>query len=480
MSTHPVLNDSSFTDEINIKIPQWKLEAEQSLDGKGDQWAFLKHKIGEFSREYGAKVQKAKNLLKANLETELKELAGNLDPQNKERYLDLQAQLNDIIDNEIKGSILRCICKDYQEGEKCTKYFFSLEKFRGKQKTLSRVKKSNGTFTYDDKEILAECRSFYEKLFSANEGVDCNNPEYDFFFNNENIPKVSDANKINCDKSITEEELFENLKQFGKNKAPGLDGLSAEFYLKFWEQLKGNLLEVYEEAFQNGILPLSLRTGLIVLLEKKDKDRSFIENWRPITLLNLDYKLLTKTLASRLKIAFGDVINEDQNAYVKEGNIFFSSHTIRDILFYCQKEHLDLIMMGVDYTKAFDSVNFQCLHKTFETFGFGETFRQWIKLIYNDGKSCITNNGHISEKFTLYRSCRQGDPISQLCFILVLQLLFIVIRGDPNIRGVKILNNEIKITAYADDASYFLRDRPSAELMSLIHISETTRLLSIS
>ena len=77
-------------------------------------------------------------------------------------------QLNEIIENEIKGSILRSLCREYEEGEKCNKYFFSLEKFRSKQKTLSRIQLSDGSFTSDEKKILNECRLFYKKLYSKN------------------------------------------------------------------------------------------------------------------------------------------------------------------------------------------------------------------------------------------------------------------------------------------------------------------------
>ena len=109
-------------------------------------------------------------------------------------------------------------------------------------------------------------------------------------------------------------------------------------------------------------------------MEKKGKDRLDIANWRPITLLNVDYKLLTKTLADRLKIVLPSVIHRDQNGFVPGGSIFYSSHTIRDILFYCMKENVELIMLALDYTKAFDSVNFEFIHKTFEVFNFGEKF----------------------------------------------------------------------------------------------------------
>ena len=148
------------------------------------------------------------------------------------------------------------------------------------------------------------------------------------------------------------------------------------------------------------------------------KDRLDIANWRPITLLNADYKLLTKTLGQRLKAVLPSIIHKDQNGFVPGGSIFFSSHTLRDILFYCKKENLDLILLALDYTKAFDSVNFQFIYKTFKHFGFGDNFQKWIKTILNGGKSCVANNGFISENFEIQRSTRQGDPISPLIFIL--------------------------------------------------------------
>ena len=182
-------------------------------------------------------------------------------------------------------------------------------------------------------------------------------------------------------------------------------------------------------------------------------------------MLNIDYKLLTKTLGQRLKTVLPGLINKDQNGFVPGGSIFFSSHTIRDILFYCKKENVELILLALDYSKAFDSVDFQFIHETFKLFNFGENFRKWIQIIYNGGKSCISNNGHISESFDIERSTRQGDPISPLVFILCLEVLFITLRSDPNIKGIKIEENEVKLTSYADDATYFMKNKQSTELL---------------
>ena len=459
-----LLQDKTYIAEINDMIPKWTMDAETDLSGNiAGQWGYIKYKIGEFSRDYGAKVKKAKQLMKLEIENQLKILDKNLNSCNKAQYQGLKEQLDEIVENEVKGAILRSLCDDYEKGEKCTKYFFDLEKFKAKQRTLSRVKSPSGTLISDQKVILEECRIFYKNLYSKNHEVD---PAYQpDFFENENIPRISVGQLNSCESDLSEAELLKTLKSFKKNKSPGLDGLSAEFYLSFWDSLKDKLMAVYSQSFEVGILPEAMRIGVVTLLEKKGKDRSDIANWRPITLLNTDYKLLTKTLSLRLKPLLPSLVHGNQNGFVPGGSIFFSSHIVRDILFYCKKENIDLILLALDYTKAFDSVDFGFILKTFETYGFGPKFCNWIKIIYTEGKSCITNNGHLSETFEIERSTRQGDPISPMVFILGLEILLINIRSDDNIRGIVIENNELKLTAYADDASYFMKDKVAAEFL---------------
>ena len=116
-----LLEDPLFVSELKNQLPNWIIEGERDLpDDYGNQWGFTKHKIGEFSRNYGAKIKKAKMILKLELEKELKLLQDNLHETNKNQYKLLQNQLNEIIENEVKGSILRSLCQDYEEGEKCS------------------------------------------------------------------------------------------------------------------------------------------------------------------------------------------------------------------------------------------------------------------------------------------------------------------------------------------------------------------------
>ena len=118
------------------------------------------------------------------------------------------------------------------------------------------------------------------------------------------------------------------LKSFRKNKSLGLDRLTAELYIVFWDELKSKLFQVYEDSFIKGILHETMRVGVVTLLEKNGKDRAELSNWRPITLLNVDYRILTKTSSQRLKTTLPNIIHKDQNGFIPGGNIYFSAHTM--------------------------------------------------------------------------------------------------------------------------------------------------------
>ena len=135
------------------------------------------------------------------------------------------------------------------------------------QKTIKRIKLSDGSLCSDSKIILQECRAFYRNLYSKNNNL--NNNLYPEFFSRIPAPKLTAQQNSFCDANITLGELLQTLKSFSRNKSPGLDGLTVEFYITFWEQLKHTLSLVYENSFLTGILPECLRVGVITLIEKK-------------------------------------------------------------------------------------------------------------------------------------------------------------------------------------------------------------------
>ena len=204
-------------------------------------------------------------------------------------------------------------------------------------------------------------------------------------------------------------------------------------------------------AHFHGELSHSQKQAVITLIEKKDKDRRWIKNWRPISLVNVDVKIGSKAIAKRLENVLPHIIHHDQNAFVKGRTIFDATRTISDVLEFTKMRNYQGIMTAIDFEKAFDSLNWNFLHKSLEFFGFGESFLGWIKTFYNNISSCVINNGFSTPTFNVKRGVRQGDPLSPSLFIIVLELLALSIRNNDQIKGIAVDGSEIKLVIFADD-----------------------------
>ncbi|KAG1957228.1 hypothetical protein F2P79_007347 [Pimephales promelas] len=189
-----------------------------------------------------------------------------------------------------------------------------------------------------------------------------------------------DANTKLCE-AMSLEELYKALQGMESGKAPGIDGLPVDFYKSFWTVLGEDLLAVLNESLVEGRLPLSCRRAVLTLLPKKG-DLTEIKNWRPVSLLCTDYKLLSKVLANRMAGVMEQVIHPDQS--------------------YCIP----------DQEKAFDRVEHNYLWKTLAAFGFCQDFVEMVKMLYTDVESVLKVNGGLCTPFketrTLYRKIGKG------------------------------------------------------------------------
>ena len=246
---------------------------------------------------------------------------------------------------------------------------------------------------------------------------------------------------------------------FSNDKTPGNDGLTIEFYKFFWSEIGIFLVDSLNYAYFHGELSHSQKQAVITLIEKKDKDRRWIKNWRPISLVNVDVKIGSKAIAKRLENVLPHIIHYDQNAFVKGRTIFDATRTITDVLEFTKMRDYQGIMTAIDFEKAFDSLNWNFLHKSLEFFGFGESFLGWIKTFYNNISSCVFNNGFSTPSFNVKRGVRQGDPLSPSLFIIVLELLALSIRNNDQIKGIEVGGSEIKLVTFADDMTSFVRDK---------------------
>ena len=166
---------------------------------------------------------------------------------------------------------------------------------------------------------------------------------------------VSEEDKQICDKLLTVDELQVALKSMKRNKAPGPDGLPMEFYVTFWKHTSNVIKDSFSESLSEGELSTTQTRAIIRLIHKKE-DKKLLKNWRPISLLNTDYKILTTTLAKRLQTILPKMINSDQTAYIKDRYIGQNIRLINDVIDFSLQNDTHGSIIFLDFEKAFDSL----------------------------------------------------------------------------------------------------------------------------
>jgi hypothetical protein len=198
-----------------------------------------------------------------------------------------------------------------------------------------------------------------------------------------------------------------------------------------------------------------------------------LKNWRPISLLNTDYKIITKVLANKLKKVLPSVINPDQVAYLKKRFIGQNIRTILDVMGYTKLADKKGIIAFLDFEKAFDTIHWNVIYDALKLFNLGPNMIKWVSTIYNGPEACVTNNGYSSPFFKLKRGVRQGCPLSAYLFIMVVELLANKIRNNNDIKGIVIGDTEIKLVQMADDTTTFIQDENSLEnILKILHTFE--------
>ncbi len=315
--------------------------------------------------------------------------------------------------------------------------------------------------------LLAEISKFYKSLYSVQKTEENKESIQTYLTKIDLSCKLSEDDKNYCDKELSEIEITNAVSKLKKNKSPGLDGITPEFYQKFWNKLKPYFIDMIHESFIHGELPDTLRKSVIALIYKKN-DKELLKNYRPISLSNYDYKILAFVLASRMQKVIHKLVHKDQTGYIKGRYIGCNARLIKDIFEYSDDFNIDGALVCLDYEKAFDSLNWNFMLMTLQKFNFGEHFIKWIKILYTNPLACIKNNGWISKEFKLERGIRQGCPVSALVFILAVEIMAVKIREDENIEGFTFGKKEIKLSQYADDTTLILSNIQS--VTTALHI----------
>ena len=200
--------------------------------------------------------------------------------------------------------------------------------------------------------------------------------------------KLNELDKDNLDKEIEMEEICTAVHSMKMGKAPGLGGLLVKFYVRFWGILKNRLYQLYGYCIQQKKLNPTARQGLISLLLKGTKDPKLLTNWRPLTLLNMDYNILAKILATHMKKILNKIISLQQTGFMEKRWIGVNIVKTLDVIAFANHKKKKQLIITIDFEKCFDRIAYAAIVGALTYFNFGRKFVKMVMLFYTDFQVC--------------------------------------------------------------------------------------------
>jgi len=328
------------------------------------------------------------------------------------------------------------------------------------EQNITSLTKQDGTRINDQEEILEEARGFYETLWTA-EPVDRKAQKT---LLNGVEARVSSEGRKDLVSVVGMRCIAKAIAGSRAGRAPGPDGLPSEFYKYFSRHLTKKLRQVMRHYQRHGDLSGQLSRGAVALIYKKGPPEK-LANYRPITLLNCDFKIFSRIIADRMKKVMKTVIGDYQCAYLDnrmiDDNILLTQSVIQDATQSNEPVSLALI----DQEKAFDRVSHDYLWKVLKKFKFPRRFIRTLRHFYEDQQKQIYVNGYCSDVIITSRSVPQGDSASGLLYIAAIEPLLVSIKNCPEIPGIALGEDKVNQTAFADDLAVFLKDQAASDAL---------------
>jgi len=331
------------------------------------------------------------------------------------------------------------------EGEQVSVAHVINQNRRKNAKNRKELKSSDGTLKCEERDKEKIIYDYYVKLYT----LEKKNQDPSIY--NQNINKiVNDTEAKHLTERLNLTEIKNAILDLKDGKSPGMDGLPVEFYKIFWEDLKDILLELYIFILDFNIMSKDQKTGAISLIHKS-KDKNELDNWRPISLLCVDYKILAKILTNRIKPVLNKIISPQQTGGLSNRNVSENLCNTRNTLLIASENNGAIL--SLDFAKAFDQVDRQLVYKTMSFFRFPPLFIKWIQTLYEDSKIRVILNGKLGNEINMGRGIKQGCPLAMYLYIIYIEPL--VINLQNNLKGIKIGSSRLKINAYVDDIVIF-------------------------
>lgn len=273
---------------------------------------------------------------------------------------------------------------------------------------------------------------------------------------------TADMNDNLC-RPFSEEEISDALFQIGPLKAPGPDGLPARFFQRNWGLLKLDIIKAVQEFFVSKVMPDNVNDTTIVLIPKKSQPEC-LKDYRPISLCNVVYKIVSKCLANRLRPLLQEIISESQSAFVPGCLITDNALITFECLHAMQSSGQggEFCAYKLDLAKAYDRVDWKFLECAMQAMGFDAVWIRWIMACVTTVRYRIKFNGELLPPFLPSRGLRQGNPISPYLFLFVADCLSKLMKNREDsglVRGIQVCRSSPSVShlLFADDTLLFFK-----------------------
>lgn len=462
--THPrrwrfsnyLLNDLNFIAFLNDNIESF-LNFNVGSASPGVVWeslkAYLRGIIISYSSGKKKKHQCQLNLLSKDIKKLEHDCSVYGDENMFQKLNSLRLEYDMLSTKEAECALLRSKQRYYEQGDKIGKLLAWQIRKEDAVRSINAIRRVDNTVIRDPILINQEFMQFYKLLYTS-QGTDT--VTIHTFLNNLDIPSLTEVSRDCLEGEITEVEIQEAISCLAAGKSPGMDGFSIDFFKAFIPKLIRPLKDMYMQAIESQRLPDSLEQAMITLLLKPGKDPYLCGSYRPILLLNSDYKVFAKIIALRLEKVISQLVHMDQTGFIQNRCLFDNVRRLLNVIFSASQVAYPVIAVSLDAEKAFDRVEWLYLLSVLQKMNFGPKFINMVKMLYNHPTAVIQTNSEISTLFSLERGTRQGCPLSPLLFALAIEPLAIAIRSHDVIRGFTTLQSRHVISLYADDIMLYL------------------------
>lgn len=366
-------------------------------------------------------------------------------------------------------------------GDKNTGFFHAITKGRKAINKFSVLENEEGEKFYEEEKILEVIVNYYQQLFTSQ---DSNAKTSEATVQEAIVPCISEEMNANLISTPSADEIKKACFSIHADKAPGPDGFSASFFQTNWGNISEQIILEVQNFFSTGILPCNINKTHVRLIPKIRSPQK-MQDYRPIALCSVYYKIIAKLLTKRLQPILSSIISENQSAFVPQRAISDNVLITHEVLHYLHTSNAKqrcYMAVKTDMSKAYDRIEWSFVKLVLERMGFHQTWVNWLMQCVTSVSYSYLLNGSAQGMVWPQRGLRQGDPLSPYIFIMcseVLSGLCIKAQSEKKLTGIKVGKESPRLNhlLFADDTMFFCKS-DSQECTTLLNILQRYEMAS--